>query len=226
MAVPHVFLAAVPGLTRRLPKPGVWMEYFKQTMGFLLVPAVLYLLATLPTAGGWPFRVAGFATALTFGLWVWGSWVRYDASLLRKALIRGPAVLLVVLLGFWLLPRPPKPLVAFESFDAQRIADARQEGKVVVVKVTAAWCTECKILDYQVFNTPEIAEAFERRDVVAVKADVTEGDSAAARWVRRTAGGAPPLTIIYPTDGGDARVVPGRFSKAELIAMLDAAAGP
>ncbi len=226
MAVPHVFLAAVPGLTRRLPKPGIWMEYFKQTMGFLLVPAVLYLLATLPTRGGWPFRVAGFATALTFALWVWGSWVRYDAPLLRKALIRGPAVVLVVAMGLWLLPRPPKPLVTFESFDAQRIADAREEGEVVVVKVTAAWCTECKILDYQVFNTPEIAEAFERRGVVAVKADVTEGESAAARWVRRNVGGAPPLTILYPADGGEPRVVPGRFSKAELIAMLDEAAAP
>jgi len=223
MALPHVALASFPRLVNVLPKPGVWMEYFKQTMGFLLIPAVLYLLSTLPERGGYPFLVAAFGAVLVFGLWIWGGWVRYDAPLGRKLIVRGAAVGLIAAAGWTLLPEPAAPLVEFEAFDAARVDAARKEN-VVVVKVTAAWCTECKILDYQVFNTPEAAEAFRDREVIAVKADVTDRSRPASQWVRRNFGGAPPLTIVYPRGGGKPRVMVGRFSKRELFAALDEAA--
>jgi thiol:disulfide interchange protein len=228
MAVPHILLASFPGLVNVLPRPGVWMEHFKKTMGFLLLPAVLWLLSTLPAEGDWPFRVAGFGAALVLALWVWGSWVRYDAPWLRKLAIRGPAVVLAGVLGWWLLPQPPPPLVEFEPFDAARIEQARKDGSVVVVKVTAKWCTECHILDRRVFNTPEVASRFGKDKVVAVKADVTDSSRPASRWVERNfrdVGAAPPLTIVYPPGDGNPQVAVGQVTKAELFGMLDRARG-
>jgi len=224
MALPHLALASFPALVNVLPKPGVWMERFKQTMGFLLVPAVLYLLYTLPQRGGWPFLVAAFGGVLVFGLWMWGSWVRYDAPFRKKLLVRGVAVALVAASGWVLLPEPALPLVEFEPFDAARIDEARKD-RLVVVKVTAAWCTECKILEYEVFDTPETARQFADRKVVAVKADVTDSASPASRWVQGHFGGSPPLTILYPPGGGEPRVMVGRFSKAEFHEALDEAGG-
>jgi thiol:disulfide interchange protein len=224
MAVPHAVLAAFPGLLNRLPKPGVWMEHFKKTMGFLLLPAVLYLLSTLSEGGGYPFLVAGFGVALAFGLWVWGTWVRFDAPVTRKLLVRGFAVAVVAAAGWLLLPEPAAPPLEFEEFSEARIDQARKDGRVVLVKVTAAWCTECKILDYQVFDTPKIAAELKRRNVLAVTADVTDRSRPASRWVEKRFGGAPPLTIVYPASGGEPTAVPGRFTKAELIDMLDQAA--
>lgn len=226
MAVPHILLASFPGLVNVLPKPGVWMEHFKKTMGFLLVPAVLYLLSTLPARGDYAFRVAAFGAAMVLALWVWGSWVRYDAPRLRKLAIRGPAVVLAGVLGWWLLPQPAPPLVEFEPFDAARIEQARKDGSVVVVKVTAKWCTECKILDHRVFNTAEVAGRFGKDKVVAVKADVTDSSRPASRWVERNfrdVGAAPPLTIVYPPGEGKPKVFVGSFSTAELFDALDRA---
>jgi thiol:disulfide interchange protein DsbD len=225
MALPHAALVGAPGLVKKLPKPGKWMEYFKHAMGFLLVPAVLYLLSTLPERGGWPFRVAAFGAGMVFALWMWGSWVRYDAPPGRKLAVRGPAVVLVTLLGLWLLPQPAPPLIEFEPFDAVRIADARSNGELVVVKVTAKWCTECKLLEEYVFNTPEVAAEFHERNVVAVEADVTDRGRPAKRSVDRKFGGAPPLTIIYPRGGGDPTVLVGGFPKATLFEVFDKAMG-
>ncbi len=225
MALPHAILASFPGSVRLLPKPGIWMEYFKQTMGFLLIPAVLYLLSTLPARDGWPWLVGGFGAVLVFGLWMWGSWVRFDAPLRRKLIVRGAAVVLAVAAGWWLLPQPVQAGIQFEPFDAMRIDQDREDGRIVVVKVTAAWCTECKILDYRVFGRPEIAEAFHARKVVAVEADVTDKSSPASQWVKANFGGSPPMTIIYPVPSGTPRVVVGVFGPDDMIRYIEEAVG-
>ncbi len=220
MALPHAVLASLPDLVKVLPKPGAWMEYFKQTMGFLLIPAVLYLLSTLPERGGGPWLGGGFGVALVFSLWMWGSWVRFDAPLRRKLIVRGAAVVLAVASGLWLLPEPGRGGVQFEPFSAQRIADARKAGRVAVVKVTASWCTECKILDFRVFDRPKIAKAFTDRRVAAMEADVTDKSSAASRWVKANFGGAPPLTLIYPAAEGPPKAVVGVFGQEDMLRYL------
>ena len=223
MAAPHVLLASQPALLKLLPKPGRWMEFFKQTMGFLLVPAVVYLLSTLPTGGGWPWLVAMFGLALVFGLWMWGSWVRFDASWPRKLVVRGLALAIVAVTGWFTLPQPQWKGVEFEPLDAARIAQVRQDGNMVVVKVTASWCGECKILDYEVFSLPEMAREFAERGVVAMEADVSEGDSRDSKWVKSVAGGAPPLTIIYPPGDAKPRVVVGTYEPKDMIGYLEEA---
>jgi len=220
MAAPHVVLASQPALLKLLPKPGRWMELFKQTMGFLLVPAVVYLLSTLPAGGGWPWLVGLFGLALVFGLWVWGSWVRFDAPWRRKLAVRGVAVAVVAATGWFTLPQPQWKGVEFEPLDAARIASARKEGRIVVVKVTAAWCGECKILDHEVFSLPDMAREFRERSVVAMEADVTEADSRDAKWVENTVGGDPPLTIIYPPGEAKPRAVVGNYKPDDMIGYL------
>ena len=223
MALPHAVLASFPDSVSLLPRPGVWMEYFKQTMGFLLIPAVLYLLSTLPPRGGWPWLVGGFGAVLVFALWMWGSWVRFDAPPGRKVIVRGAALVLAVAAGFWLLPQPARAGVEFEPFGIMRIDHGREDGRIVVVKVNAAWCTECKILEYRVFDRPEIARAFRERKVVAVEADVTDKSSPASQWVKTNFGGAPPMTIIYPIPPGPPRVVVGVFGPDDMVRYLDEA---
>jgi thiol:disulfide interchange protein len=45
MASPYLIIGANPNLIRFLPKPGEWMETFKQIMGFVLMATVIYLLS-------------------------------------------------------------------------------------------------------------------------------------------------------------------------------------
>ncbi len=46
MASPYLVLSAFPSLLKRLPKPGVWMESFKQGVSFLLFGSVAWLAWT------------------------------------------------------------------------------------------------------------------------------------------------------------------------------------
>ena len=47
MALPYLFMAAVPGSVARLPKPGAWMLKLKVVLGFLLAGAAIWLLYEL-----------------------------------------------------------------------------------------------------------------------------------------------------------------------------------
>ncbi len=225
MASPHALLTAAPNLLSALPKPGAWMEKLRQTMGFVLLPVAVWLIGTL-TNDSYVVWVIAYAVVMVFGLWIWGTWVRYDAPLLRKVIVRGPAVAMVVLAGWWML-RPPVPLaVQFEPFNAERIASASRDDTPVLVKFTASWCLSCKLVDAMIYDDPAVAQQLAERGVVAMKADVTNRDSPASKFLADNFGGAPPLTVIYASGPRSPILLEGKFSKVQLTEALDAATDP
>lgn len=78
MALPFVVLAAKPGWMRFIPRPGAWMETFKQLMGFLLLLTVVYILSILE-AGLVKWAVL-FAFGVALASWLYGRLVRPGRS--------------------------------------------------------------------------------------------------------------------------------------------------
>ena len=69
MAVPYLTVGAFPSLIRFLPKPGAWMDTFKQLMGFVLLGTVIFLLQNVT----WQFLLP--TVSMLFGLWFACWWV-------------------------------------------------------------------------------------------------------------------------------------------------------
>ncbi len=67
MASPYLLIGAFPSLVRWIPKPGAWMDTFKQIMGFVLLGTVVFLFTFLDQ----DYVVATFA--LLVGVW-FGCW--------------------------------------------------------------------------------------------------------------------------------------------------------
>ncbi len=221
MAVPHALLVAFPTLVNKLPKPGRWMELLRQGMGLLLLPVALWLIfaGVEDTYPGW---VIAYAVVLTGCLWIWGKWVRYDAPLVRKLVVRSLAAALAVVAGLWMLS-PPKPTaVVFEPFSHQRINDAHRDGQTVLVKFTSATCLSCIWLDRTVYADQAVAAELTRRNIVALKADTTDADTPASRMLRERFRGAPPLTVLLGPRGTKPIRLDGKFTKADLLETLEA----
>src|SRR4029077_12922090 len=49
MASPYVLVGVFPELLRFLPKPGAWMDTFKQISGFVLLATVVFILSFIDT---------------------------------------------------------------------------------------------------------------------------------------------------------------------------------
>ena len=71
LALPFLLLSFVPGLQKKMPKPGAWMETLKQVFAFPMFLTAAYFLWTLGDLAGTiavASTVAG-AAALSFGIW-------------------------------------------------------------------------------------------------------------------------------------------------------------
>ena len=84
MAMPYVVLTAHPESLTRLPKPGAWMETFKQIMGFLLMGTVAYLMISPPA----PLAAVNGGVAALCRLWR----LAVGALLMEHPITYGPRV--------------------------------------------------------------------------------------------------------------------------------------
>ena len=101
---PYLFLSAFPRMISFLPKPGAWMETFKQFMAFPLYATVAWLLWTLyrqlPVEGFSSLWVSFGLVMAALGAWVYGRWGA--SHLPRQQRSRAMIfALALVILGAW-----------------------------------------------------------------------------------------------------------------------------
>ncbi len=204
MASPHLLIAFFPGLQKFLPKPGLWMEQFKQTCGFVMLLVAVYLLSFLRgDASAYPYAVLGWCVVLAFGLWVWGSWVRFDARLGKKLRLRGFAIALIVASGFYLLPEDTTTQhTTAERYSPAAVAAARADGRIVVVKFDSYSCFECRKQEAQVFNTAKAAALFKASNVAFFKGTIDSNPDARDFLLNTKYKLAVPRTFVYPPGDG------------------------
>jgi len=195
MAVPYAILTSIPGLLKRLPKPGQWMELFKQGIGFVLLIIAVKLIGALPQA--YRTNVLYFAVILGFCVWMWGGWVSFNTKPARKWLIRISAALIVFAGGWVFLPAPAGELIAWQDYDDALIDNAIADGKPVLIKFTADWCLSCQAVDKVVYHNEDIAGLIEEKEVLAIKADTTSNDDPATLALKNKYNELVPVTILF-----------------------------
>jgi len=129
MALPFVLLALRPGWMRYMPKPGAWMETFRQFMGFLMLLTGVYLLYIL--GGEWAVGGVLFGFGVALACWVYGRLVRPGGSAVRNWLGRALAVGLVGLFawaGFGLLGPGSSASAAGQSAEAAVQVELQRAG--------------------------------------------------------------------------------------------------
>ena len=196
MAVPYIILTAMPALLNKVPKPGKWMELFKQAIGFALLVIAVKLIAAVPAARR--MGVLYYSVVLAFCVWMWGGWVGYSSPAVKRWIVRIVAVAIAVAGGFAFLPAPKAELIDWQKYDAGAIKTARDEGRGVLIKFTADWCLSCQVPEKMVFSRKDIAELIKEKGVLAIKADTTVRDypaSIALKDVYKEPG--VPVTILF-----------------------------
>ena len=230
LALPYLALAAAPRVARYLPRPGAWMDTLRGAMGFLLSGAVVWLLYVLAAQIA-PERLATFQVALlAVALALWLAHRAPPASAGRRA---GWALALLVAGGAVVLTaRAPRaesraaagpasassiPWRPFDRAEAERLA--AEEGRLVFLDITADWCVTCKVNEKLVLHTPEVVAAFERHDVVAMKADWTNRDDGIARFLAEHGRYGIPFYLLY-RPGREPHVFGELISRQGVIDVL------
>jgi thiol:disulfide interchange protein len=220
MATPYLLLTIFPGALRFVPKPGAWMEAFKQFMGFLLMATVIYLVYVFGALTSQEVIPMLLFVLLVAGVaaWIYGKW----GSPIHRAAVRVVSILLaLVLLGgaitFGVTLTDPK---------LRGLADAREQngwqpwtqaavdqtlanGQPVFVDFTAAWCLSCKVNERVVLDTDAVKKAFADKKVALFRGDWTRADPAISQTLQKFNRDGVPLYLLYsPKDKDKPQVLP------------------
>ncbi len=140
MALPYILVGLFPGLVRFLPKPGAWMNTFKELLGFVMLGTVAFFFSFL--AKDW--FVPTFV--LMIGIWMACWWVGREQERAGVApfsrWLQGAALAAAVgTVAFaWMAPGGHSVIEWEKPFSQARLAELRGRGATVMIDFTADWC--------------------------------------------------------------------------------------
>jgi thiol:disulfide interchange protein DsbD len=239
MASPYLLLATQPALLRFVPRPGRWMEGFKQLMGFFLLATAMALVWVFGRQAGVDGMAVLLGALLLAGL---GAWLGGRPSTTpQRRVVRAVAAAALVIGGFAVglaYARPSGPLGAgrtataaagakWETWSQARVDELRKAGRPVFVDFTAAWCLTCQVNEKVALDTHEVGERFKAYEVALLKADWTTGDPEITRALAAHGRQGVPVYVLYGRDPQAVpRLLPEVLTPGLVTSALDEALGP
>jgi len=180
LGLPYLVLGVSTGLLTRLPRSGSWMDWVKHLFGVILLGvAAFYLcLAVAPGKLSWVVPAALGLGGLYLGFLEPTGRDRVGFRRFKWAVgVAGIAAAAIVAF------EAPAPAVAWQAFGEDALAQARAQGKPVVLDFSASWCVPCHELDDKTFTDAAVARAL--TPFVKLKVDLTRFDSPASLALRK-----------------------------------------
>ena len=247
MASPYLLIGVFPQLLRFLPRPGAWMDTFKQIMGFVLLGTVVFIFTFLET----PLLVP--TLGLLFGLWAACWWIGRLSPLADTATkVRGWLEAAAFAVVIWILMFPgvnsiysgPYSFASLASIMRERYEEetqipagltplaempaARSGGdKTIFLDFTAKWCLTCKHFEGVALNTAPVVDLVHRNRVVTVRCDATDRPPEVMKMLEivNPAGQVPTL-VVMPADHPNQPIVFGGAYTQQTVLDALAKAGP
>ncbi len=249
MAAPYLVLSAFPNLLTFLPKPGAWMEAFKQFTGFLMLGTLLWITwiyaALVDHEGLIPYLTLLGVVALA--TWIVGRFAGAEAESSQKYkawVIAGFIVFATVFLLrnslSSLRPEPTaitrddvlqKPTVskpgklAWQPWSPSAVQEALSSGRPVFVDFTAAWCLVCKTNEMTSLDVPETVALFEKYGIIALKADWTRRSATITQALESFGRAGVPVYVFYPNADAQPILLPELLTPNLVRDVIESALG-
>jgi thiol:disulfide interchange protein len=223
LASPFLLLSLFPKLVSSLPRPGAWMESFKQGMSFLLFGTVAYMLWVLTgMVEGLPMLFLFFGLILVaFGCWIYGRWSLPHKSKSTRLIA---TILTVFFVGGGLAFGWPKRNVSsgkemqvagktleggmeWHAWSPEIVEELRAAKKAVYIDYTAKWCFTCQV-NKRVYNDASLQKLIDDKKVVLLKADWTNEDPRITKALAELDKAAVPVNVLYTPGKAEPEILP------------------
>jgi thiol:disulfide interchange protein DsbD len=224
LSTPYLLLSVFPGAVKVLPRPGAWMETFKQFMAFPLYATVGYLVWVLAgqVSESSLLTILFALVVMAMGAWFYGRWNAPGASAgrARFGLIAGLALLGC---GAWLgWPHAPAPTnITWEPWSAGRVAQLRAENRIIYVDFTARWCATCQANKKFVFHDATVLKTFHDKKIATLRGDWTNADPLITAELARYHRSAVPFNLVYLPGEPEPETLPELLTPGIVLQAVD-----
>lgn len=219
LALPYLVLSIFPKLIDFLPRPGAWMESFKQAMSFLLFATAGYLLWVYAGQIGLENLLGPIfgLTAVAVAAWIHGRWnLPHHQS--RTRLVALTLTLAFAAAGFFLIQPPKASALVWETWSEQRVTELLKEETPVFIDFTAQWCATCQVNKSRAY-TPEVIALMTQKGVVALKADKTKPNPEIEAALSKLGRTAIPVNVLQ-APGKEPIILPELLTPSAMIDAL------
>jgi thiol:disulfide interchange protein len=219
LALPYLVLSIFPNLVKLLPRPGAWMESFKQAMSFPLFATAGYLLWVYAGQIGLENLLSPIIgiTLIAIAAWIHGRWnLPHKSRRCRR--FAGISAIVIAAAGIWLAQPPKAQDLTWEPWSESRVAELLAEQRPVYIDFTAQWCATCQVNKKRAY-TKEVVALMKQKRVATLKADKTNPNPAIENALRNLGRSAIPVNVLI-APGKEPVILPELLSPGDLLKIL------
>ncbi|MBI9108233.1 MAG: thioredoxin family protein [Spirochaetales bacterium] len=235
LAFPFILIGFFPAIVSRLPKPGAWMNTFREVMGFLLIGTSVWLIDVLmyQSSPAYLTRILIYLTAVTVALWLYGKLSGPGATTRKRLTGLALAVIIIALTARIVLAGgspavdDPKQVIGksdsgyagWQEFSPDAVRSAAGGDRPVFVAFSAKWCMTCRTNERAVIFTKDISRFFEESGAVLIHGDFTNKNPEINKWMADFGRAGVPFYSWYPAGSDKAVLLPEIITKSMITEL-------
>ncbi len=220
MALPFVLLTWLPGLRERLPRPGPWMDQFKQALAFPLLMTAVWLLWVVGRQTSID-TVAAICIGLIFlsiGAWLWTLPSRSSFGAAKLiALLALSAAIATPILALTKNSEEPR----WDSYSDTKLENLRDANKAVLINLSADWCVTCLVNERMALSSEDFYATLAKNQITYLKGDWTNSDPEITALLNRFGRTGVPLYLFYAEGATQAVILDQILTSDEVLRVLD-----
>ena len=223
MALPFVLLAWIPSLTAKLPRPGAWMDSFKQFLAFPLYITGVWLIWVVGRQTSVDIVATIIIGLVLITMSIWLTKLRQAAghkitTLSFANLFAALCLIGAITIPAWSITKDTEP-ARWEPYSQQRLSELRQAQKPVFVNLTADWCITC-LANEKIAFTNAFYQSLSDNQVTYLKGDWTNNDPEITKLLNQFQRSGVPLYLVYPEGAASAEVLPQILLESTLLKAI------
>jgi len=238
LSFPFILIGFFPAIVSKLPKPGAWMNTFREVMGFLLIGTSVWLIDVLiyQSNPAYLTRVLIYLTAVTLAVWLYGKLSGPGATTRKRLTGLAAAILIISVSAFLFLGGEPaagqpggvetqagtadkSDYSSWLEFSPEAVRAAVGGDRPVFIAFSAKWCMTCRTNERAVIFTDDIRNFFEKSEAILFHGDFTNKNPEINRWMTEFGRAGVPFYSWYPAGSKEAVLLPEIITKSMITGL-------
>ena len=220
MALPFVLLTWIPNLSNKLPRPGQWMDTFKQFLAFPLYLTAVWLLwvAGRQTSVDVAATVIAGLVLIAMAIWLWK--LKQASGVTGSKTLAALCIAMALAVPVMSVSKSQEPPL-WQPYSEELLGELRQAGKPVFVNLTADWCITCLVNEKVAIGSDAFYQSLAENNITYLKGDWTNNDAKITKLLNQYQRSGVPLYLMYPNGPGEAEILPQILLKSMITAAIN-----